>query len=118
MGQVEEFSIPIPFQEYIEPLHEAIPLAGIVAGDVLQVGAQEDQASGALLAFGGGDSGLGALDLAFEVVALAALRVLQFFFPRFKLLLEGLLPGQQLLEFFLWLHRGPMVPSARQRDQL
>ena len=33
--QVEEFSIPIPLQEYIKPLHEAISLIGIVAGDVL-----------------------------------------------------------------------------------
>ena len=28
VGQAEEFSIPIPFQEYIELLREAIPLAG------------------------------------------------------------------------------------------
>ena len=40
-------------------------LSGIVAGDVLQIGAHEDQAAGAALAFGGGNSGLGALDLAF-----------------------------------------------------
>ena len=47
MGQTEEFSIAIPFQEYIEPLQEAIPLGWILAGDVLEVGAQEDQAAGA-----------------------------------------------------------------------
>ena len=57
------------------------------------------------LRWGGGDAGLGAPDLAFEVVALAALCFQEFFFPGFKLLFEGLLPGQKLLEFFLWLHR-------------
>ena len=51
-------------------------LLGIVAGDMLQVGAHEDQAAGAALAFGGGDAGLGAPDLAFEVVALASLGIL------------------------------------------
>ena len=35
---------------------------------MLEVGAQEDQAAGAALALGGGDAGLGALDLAFEGV--------------------------------------------------
>ena len=78
---------------------------GIVAGDVLKVGAHEDQAAGAVLAFDGSDSRLGAPDLAFEVVALAALCFQEFFFPGFKLLFEGLLPGQKLLEFFLWIHR-------------
>ena len=33
---------------------------------MLQVAPQEDQAAGAALAFGGGDAGLGAVDLAFE----------------------------------------------------
>ena len=42
-------------------------LAGIVPGDVLKVRTHEDQASsGAALAFGGGDAGLCAPDLAFE----------------------------------------------------
>ena len=56
-GQIEELSIQLPLQEYIKPLHEAILLIGIVAGDVLQVGADEDQPAGAALAFGGGDPG-------------------------------------------------------------
>ena len=88
-------------------------LAGIVAGDVLKVGAHEDQAAGAVLAFDGSDSRLGAPDLAFEVVALAALCFQEFFFPGFKLLFEGLLPGQKLLEFFLWLHRGAENPERK-----
>ena len=33
---------------------------------MLQIAPQEDQAAGAALALGGGDAGLGALDLAFE----------------------------------------------------
>ena len=48
---------------------------------------------------------------------LAALCFQEFFFPGFKLLFEGLLPGQKLLEFFLWLHRGSMVASDPQRGQ-
>ena len=67
---------------------------GIGLGDVIDVGADEDQLAGAALAFGGSDSRLGAPDLAFEVVALAALCFQEFFFPGFKLLFEGLLPGQ------------------------
>ena len=90
MGQVEEFSIAVPFQEYIEPLHEAIPLAGILAGDVFQVGAQEDQAAGALLAFGGTEAGLSAADLLLQIVALASLSFLQLLF----LCLAGIIQGE------------------------
>ena len=32
VGQVEQFSIPVPLQEYIKSLHEAISLFGIVRG--------------------------------------------------------------------------------------
>ena len=74
-GQIEEFPIAVPFQEYRKSLHEAISLAGIVAGDVLEVGAPEDQTAGAALAFGGGNAGLGAPDLAFEGVLPEALGI-------------------------------------------
>ena len=40
-------------------------LAEILTGDVFQVGAQEDQAAGALFTFGGTEAGLSAADLAF-----------------------------------------------------
>ena len=72
---------------------------------MLQVGAHEDQAAGAALAFGGGNPGLGALDLAFEGFFPTALGFQELFFPLLKLLFEGLFPFQELLEFFLWLHR-------------
>ena len=104
-GQVEQRPIAVPFQEYIEPLQEAIPLGGIVAGDVFEVGAQEDQAAGALLAFGGAESGLGAADLLLQIVALAALGILHLLFLSLEFLLEGFFPGEQLFEFFLWFHR-------------
>ena len=81
--QLEQFSIPVPLQEYIKSFHEAISLVGIVAGDVLQVGAHEDQASGAALAFSGGDAGLSAPNLFLQVVALASLGILKLFFLRF-----------------------------------
>ena len=71
--QIEQGAVPRPLQETIESFHEAISLTGIVAGEVLEVGAHEDQAACAALAFGRGDPGLGAPDLAFEVVALALL---------------------------------------------
>ena len=71
---------------------------------MLEVGAHEDQAAGATLAFGGGDPGLGAPDLAFQVVALALLGLQQLFFPCLELLLKQLLAIQELLEFFLRLH--------------
>ena len=50
-GQVEQFPVPIPFQEAIESLHEAGLEVGIGLGDVLHVGADEDQAAGAAFAF-------------------------------------------------------------------
>ena len=56
----------IPFQEFIESLHETVERVGIGLGDVIDVGANEDQAAGTALAFGGGNPGLGAQDLAFE----------------------------------------------------
>ena len=104
LGQGEQFAVAVPFQEAIESLHEAFALIGIAAGDVLKVGAEKDQAAGTALAFGGGDAGLGAPDLAFEVVALASLGILQLFFPCLEILFQGLLAGQKLLKFFLWLH--------------
>ena len=61
-------------------MREAIPLAGILAGDVFQVGAQEDQAAGALFAFGGTEAGLSTADLLLQIVALASLGILQLFF--------------------------------------
>ena len=102
--QVKEFPISIPFQKAIEPLQEAIPLAGIVAGDVFEVGTQEDQAAGAVLAFGGTEAGLGAADLLLQIVLLAALGILQLPFLCLEFLLEGFFPGEQLFEFFLWFH--------------
>ena len=77
---------------------------GIGLGEVFHVGAHEDQAAGAAFTVSGGDAGLGAADLAFEVIALAALGILELFFARLQLLLQGLLAGQQLLEFFLRPH--------------
>ena len=74
--QIEKRPIAVPFQEAIEPLREAIPLAGILAGDMFQVGAQEDQAAGALFAFGGTEAGLSTADLLLQIVALAALSFL------------------------------------------
>ena len=78
---------------------------GSSLGDVFQVAPHEDQAAGAAFAFGGGDAGLGAPDLAFEDFFPVALGFQQLFFPLPKLLLEGFLPFQQPLEFFLWVHR-------------
>ena len=49
---------------------------------MLQIGAHEDQAAGAALAFGGGDAGLGAPNLFLQVVALASLGILKLFFLR------------------------------------
>ena len=57
-----------------------------------------------MLAFGGGDAGLGAPDLAFEGVFPNALGFQEFFFPFLQFLVQGLLAFQQLVEFFLWIH--------------
>ena len=92
--QVEQGAVLAPLQETIESFHEAISLGGIVASEVLEVGAHEDQAACAALAFGGGDPGLGAQDLAFEVVALAALCLQELFFLFLQLVLQGHLAGQ------------------------
>ena len=51
---------------------------------------------------GGSDPGLSAADLFLQVGALAALGMLQLYF--LELVLQGLLPGQQMIEFFLRLH--------------
>ena len=56
-GEIEQSPVPIPFQEVIEAPHEAFAGVGIGLGDVLQVAAHEDQATGAALAFSGGDAG-------------------------------------------------------------
>ena len=72
---------------------------------MFQVGAQEDQAAGALFAFGGTEAGLSTADLLLQIVALAALGILQLLFLCLEFLLEGLFPGEQLFEFFLWFHR-------------
>ena len=59
---------------------------------MLEVGAQEDQAAGAALALGGGDAGLGALDLAFEGCLFPeALGFQEFFFSLLQFLVQGLL---------------------------
>ena len=42
----EQFAVSIPFQEAIESLQEAGLTVGIGLGDVLQVGADKDQAAG------------------------------------------------------------------------
>ncbi len=46
-GQVEQFPVPIPFQEAIESLHETGLVVGIGLGDALHVGADKDQTAGA-----------------------------------------------------------------------
>ena len=102
--QIEQGAVPGPLQEAIQILPEMVEPGWIVAGEVLQVRTEKDQAAGAALAFGRGDPGLGAPDLAFEVVALALLGLQQLFFPCFELLLKQLLAIQELLEFFLRLH--------------
>ena len=61
----------------------AISLFGIVSGDMLHVGAHEDQAAGTALAFGGADPGLGAPNLALEGFFPEALGILKLFFLRF-----------------------------------
>ena len=74
--EVEHFPVAVAFQEAIEFLHEAFERVGIVAGDVFEVGAQEDQAAGELFAFGGTEAGLSAADLLLQIVAVAALSFL------------------------------------------
>ena len=54
---------------------------GIGLGDVLKVGAHEDQAAGAPFAFADRDAGLGAVDLAFEGFFPEALSFQKLFFP-------------------------------------
>ena len=56
LGQIEQFPIPIPFQEAIESLHEAGLAIGIGLDDVLHVGADEDQAAGMAERFPSGPS--------------------------------------------------------------
>ena len=70
---------------------------------MLQVAPQEDQAARAALALGGGDAGLGALDLAFEGFFPEALSFQKLFFKFLQFLVQGLLAFQQLVEFFLWI---------------
>ena len=46
--QVKQFPVAVPFQEFVEFLHEAFAGVGISLGDVLKVGAHEDQTAGAV----------------------------------------------------------------------
>ena len=105
MGRhAEQSPVTIPLQESIEFFHEPGLALRIVLGDVLQITAHEDQAPGAKLAFAGGNARLRALDLALESFFPEALGFQQLFFLRLEFLLQGLLPVQKLLEFFLWVH--------------
>ena len=61
-------------------------------------------AAGAALALGGGDAGLGAVDLAFEGFFPEALSFQKLFFLFLQFLVQGLLAFQQLVEFFLSIH--------------
>ena len=63
------------------------------------------RAAGAALALGGGDAGLGALDLAFEGFFPETLGFQEFFFSLLEFLVQGLLAFQQLVKFLLWIHR-------------
>ena len=60
----------------------------------LQEAAENDEASGAALAFSSREAGLSAADLAFEVIALASLGILQLVFTSLELLRQGFLAGQ------------------------
>ena len=60
----------------------------------LQDAAENDEASGAPLAFSSREAGLSAADLAFEVIALASLGILQLVFASLELLRQGFLAGQ------------------------
>ena len=79
-GRIEQGPVLVALEEAIEPLQEPVVLGGVSLRAVLDVGADEDQATGAALTVGGGDARLGAADLAGEGVALAALRLLQLVF--------------------------------------
>ena len=63
---------------------------------MLEVGAHEDQAAGAALAFGGGDAGLGALDLTFEGFFPETLGFDQLFFPLLEFLLRERFAGPEV----------------------
>ena len=91
--QVKQCPVLVALQEAIEPFHEPGHGRRVGLADVVDVGADQDQAAGAVLAVGGGEARLGAADLAGEGVALAALSLLERFFLRREFLLEGRLPG-------------------------
>ena len=95
-----------PCQEPIEALPEPGHGRRVGLADAVDVGAEQDQAAGTALAVGGGEAGLGAADLAGEGGALSALGLLERLFLRREFLREGRLPGQELLQFVLWLHLG------------
>ena len=78
--QVEQGPIAIPFQKTIEIFPESISPGGIVASEVLQIGAHEDQAACATLAFFGIDTDLSAANLALQEAFLFAPELLQFRF--------------------------------------
>ena len=67
-------------EEAIESLHELGYGRRVALTHAVNVGADQDQAAGAALAVGGGDTRLGVADLAGEGVALAALSLLERFF--------------------------------------
>ena len=47
--QAEQFTVTIPLQKALNSFHQAHLALGIILGDVLQVGAHENQAAGAAL---------------------------------------------------------------------
>ena len=105
-GEVEQCPVLVALEEAGESLHEPVVLGGVGLADAVDVGADQDQAAGAALAVGGGEAGLGAADLAGEGVALSAFGLLERLFLRREFSLDGRLPRQQLLKFFLSVHPG------------
>ena len=112
MGKVEQGAVLIAVEGVVEE-SDQFRMAVLFFQDA----AENDEATGAAFAFSGGEACLGAADLFLEVVPLATLSVLKFFFAGLEILLESFLACQQAVEFFLRVHNRSMVASTLHTDQ-
>ena len=110
--EIEQFAVLGALQGLVKGLLEPEPGAGVPVGLVLDDRADEDQLTGALLAFAGGDAVLGASNLVFESALFLALEGDELFFTLAEALLQGLFALFEVFEFVFKVHRlqGLRVP--------
>ena len=88
LGQIEQGTVPIPFKEAIQTLHQAILCGLVVSGDVFHIAAHQNEPPRPALAFGCADVVFGDPDLFLDNAAFFFVERGEFFFLGRVLFLE------------------------------